>query len=183
MTPNKKKWDFWDYYEAQTPIQKDLRDGFISSNPSVNVFGTLTFDSEHGVSFNHAKKVFGKFIRLVKAHYYGVKSKKRIRILPVIEKSLVEHGGSRYARQDGTHIHFIADIPGHPADSLPIIKSLWKASSRIAGNPDVYCPKSNDWYQILKNHEGQLAATQYTIKSCRINTQTVLWEFVQPFKT
>ena len=174
---------YWDQFDSQTPIQATLRDNFLKSAPNVNVFGTLTFNSEHGVSYWEAKKIFGKFIRLLNAYLYGIKSKKRILILPVVEKSGVEHGGGPYVKYDGTHIHFVADIPGGATATQETVRKLWIASSKIAGDPNIYCPNSDDWYQTIWNYESKNSLIQYTIKTCRINTNTVLWDFVQPFST
>lgn len=175
--------DFWDYENELTPLQLALRDNFLKSAPMVNVFGTLTFNTEFGVSYSQAKKIFGKFIRLLKAYLYGEKSKKRIFILPVVEKSGIENGGGEYVKYDGTHIHFVAYIPNGATATQEIIRVLWMASSKLAGDPNVYCPDSNEWYQPLFNYEAKISTIQYTIKTCRINTNTVLWDFVQPFTT
>lgn len=180
---NSKTKTFWDYIDEQTPIQSELRDGFLKSAPNVNVFGTLRFSDETGVSYSQAKMAFGKFIFLLKAELFGIKSKKRIFILPVVEMSGVENGGSPYVKYDGTHIHFVAYISGGAIKTRETISLLWKKASRISGDPDEYCPKNNNWYQPVETYEAKVGTIQYIIKTCSINTNTVLWDFVQPFST
>lgn len=166
-----------DYENKQTKMQTDARDWLLRVEP--NVFVTLTFNSEMGVNGECARRVFGTFAHKLKCQLFGKNSKKRIGMCPVIEGSDAE-GESLDAegRREQTHIHCLMRLPGNPMDYMEMVGRFWMESSRFCGNPKVYCPNNNDWFLEISSSEKRRALTNYVLKTCSIDIDAVLHEFV-----
>lgn len=173
--------NYWEHQDLLTELQIGIRDFVLRHNP--NVFVTLTFDCEGGVSYDDAKKAFGSFAQSLKGHHFGRNSKKRFFVLPVVEHSGIEFDGSASKKQAGTHIHFVGKLPGDPLEFNEVLRRHWRKSSPIAGDPYVHCPDRVKWCQPLTSYEARVAATQYSIKSCKHNTQSILLDFIPQFTT
>lgn len=160
---------------AQTALQREAGDWLCQGAP--NVFMTLSF--RESVGYVRAEKSFGKFIYQLKSELFGRKSKKRLSMLPVVEKF---HEGSSYgalmASSEGIHIHCLMQLPGCPANYMEVIRKLWMQSDWRCGDPNVYCPKSDKWFEELNTEDDAHRVINYVLKTCAADTQAVLWKFV-----
>ena len=170
------KMNYIEYEAQQTPIQIALREWVLPTEP--NTFITLTFCDEFGVSYDQAAKAFGAFAHSIKCHFHGKNSKKRLFMFPVVEKSGVEVSGSRTKRQDGTHIHCLMQLANDPIEHIEITRLSWMMAADICGDPNIYCPEKEGWYLPMTDYGTRRKLTNYAIKSCALNTDTVLWKFV-----
>lgn len=166
-----------DYEEKQTKTQTDAREWLLRVEP--NVFVTLTFKSEMGVERDYAEKVFGTFMHKLKCQLFGRNSKKRIWMCAVIEGNDAE-GASSNAEgcREQTHIHCLMRLPGNPMDYMEMVSRFWVESSQICGNPKIYCPNNNNWFLEISNSEKRRALTNYVLKTCSMDIDAVLHDFV-----
>ena len=160
---------------TQTALQREAADWLRHGYP--NVFITLSF--REPVSYARAVKIFGKYTHRLKSALFGRKSKKRLSIVPIVEKY---HEGSSYGAlttpAEGIHIHCLARLPDCPADYMEMIRELWTQSDRCCGDPNVYCPDSSKWFEELDAEDDAHRVINYVLKTCATDTQAVLWKFV-----
>ncbi len=166
-----------EYERSQTKLQAAIEQMILDGKP--NVFITLRPNVEDGVSFERMEKLFGIFAYKLKCKLFGRGSKKRIFMVPVVEKYAEgESFGALTKNSDGTHIHCLVHFPGDPIDYKEMVRGLWINSSNACGDPDIYCPDSEKWFTVLNTEESQRALAKYIVKTCTEDTQAVLWKFV-----
>jgi hypothetical protein len=167
-----------EYELRQTRLQAEMRDWILRGDP--NSFVTLTFRSERGVSYRRAEKEYGAFAHELKCQLFGEKSTKRIFMVPIIEGYAKEQQRTALLDAPGehTHIHCLIRFPGNPMDYKEIVRQIWIATSGVCGDPDVYCPNSDAWFQELATDESKRIRTNYVLKTCGQDTEALLCKFV-----
>jgi hypothetical protein len=159
----------------QTTLQRVTADWLQQIDP--NVFVTYTF--KEAVSYDRALKVFGTHVHSLRSELYGRNSKRRLPIVPVIEKYMKGSSyGSLLAPADGTHIHCLYRLPGKPDQYKEVIRRTWVEAHASCGDPNIYCPNGDDWYRELSAESDVSNVVDYVLKTCRSDTQAVLWKFV-----
>lgn len=160
---------------TQTALQREASDWLSHGNP--NVFITLSFREPAG--YKRAEKAFGAFAYGLKSALFGRKSKKRLSMVPIVEKY---HEGSSYGAlmkpAEGIHIHCLMQLPDCPANHMEVIRKLWVQSDWCCGDPNVYCPKGDGWFEVLEAEDDAHRVINYVLKTCATDTQAVLWKFV-----
>lgn len=175
--------EFWEYEEQQTEMQSAVRD-WILSDYAPNVFVTLTSRAENGMSFGTAERVFGTFAHQLKSYLFASKSKRRIPMVPIVEGTKRWHDMAiKLGMRRGTHIHCLMKLPGNAADHMEAVRRIWKNSSSVCGDPEVYCPNNNNWFLELDTATKQRVFVNYALKRCDSDTETVLWDFVPVRRT
>lgn len=71
----------WEYEARQTDLQKGLAGYFLRDE--YNAFITLTFESEVPVSYDHAKKTFGRFMHGLRCSLFKERCTYRMPMVPV----------------------------------------------------------------------------------------------------
>jgi len=147
-------------------------------NAEYNAFITLTFRSGMKISYNRAEKLFGRFLYKLKARVFGRNSKRRLPLVAAIEK--FDKDDLYRTRDDlNTHVHVLVRFPGDPKNFKELVAGLWKSCSSVCGDPKVYCPSTDGWFRTPDSSNfGADVAASYITKTCRINTDAILWRYV-----
>lgn len=168
-----------EYNEYERDVPEDIRlaaTRWIAST-KYNAFVTLTFCAESNLSYNRVARIFGRFLHRLKVQLFGRNSKKRLSLVPVIEK--FDRDNLYRARGDlNTHVHVLIRFPGNPQEYKALVARLWKSSSRVCGDPAIYCPKDDGWFLTSKSESFSEEMAGYLTKTCTINTDAVLWQYV-----
>lgn len=157
--------------DLQMTTAKWLRSG------NHNAFVTLTFRDEGKVSYAYAERTFGRFINSLRGALFGKRSKRRLALVPVIEG--YDRSSFYRTRNDlHIHIHCLIQLPGTPREHMSTVAELWKGTDRRCGDPDVYCPNSNDWFLTPDSDDFKDKVTTYSLKTCGADTDAILWKYV-----
>lgn len=168
-----------DSCETADVVYEKLRRATVQWIESVqyNAFVTLTFVPDASVSYNSAKISFGRFLHRLKIQLFGRNSKKRLAVVPVVEKfdrNNLYLGSSEL----NTHLHVLIRFPGDPLAYKAMVAKIWRSSSRAAGNPAIYCPDDDQWFLTPTWETFNEDMAGYLAKTCTINTDAVLWKYV-----
>ena len=63
-------------------------------------------------------------------------------------------------------------------DYKEVVRTLWRASGKLCGDPKVNCPNSNDWFIQLDDARDRNEMTNYVLKKCGDNLDGVLVMFM-----
>lgn len=163
------------YEASQTALQMELSNWLQQGEP--NAFITYSFRTP--VSYEKAIKAFGTHAHALKRHFFGNNSKRRLSMVPVVEKF---HKGESYGAlekpEEGIHIHCLIRLPQQPKDHMEMVRSAWIEADPACGDPSIYCPNGDDWFLELNTSEAARRLINYALKTCTQDTAPVLWKFV-----
>lgn len=164
----------------RTPLQINL--GAWLDEVKWNLMVTLTFRHPDGVSKALAEKIFGRFLKKLRAILIRKGTNNKIPMAAVVEDSreqLRELGLSIDGRE-GTHIHFLTRVRGgeDPYKYKEAIRLAWIATNRLCGEPRVYCPNSDKWFLPLTSDEMRRGFTGYVLKHHGHDTLGLLIQYL-----
>lgn len=173
-----------EYEESQNELQKVLADHFLVED--YNAFITLTYKSEDSVSYEYAKKTFGRFLHALRTNLYKESCTYRMPVVPVVES----YPGRRLCSGlpadsiERTHIHCCIKLPGNPKDHMELVRKVWLSSGRHCGDPKIYCPKDEDnWFIEIMTTKLMKIYVNYSLKQCCYDHEPVLWNFARKRQT
>lgn len=167
-------------YNKLTPVQADAKAMILRYR--FNVMVTLTFSSKGGVSLTTAASIFGRFVGILRRTVFGKDSKRILPMIPVVEGSFEQLGNGNKAlgMRERTHIHCLLQLDGDPLDYKEVVRAVWVKTSGRCGNPDVYCPNSDDWFIPLATEEERHWAASYLVKGFKSDTLGLLVNYIPP---
>ena len=110
-------------------------------------------------------------------------------MVPVIEGyAKGQSYAALYKPSDDTHIHCLLKLPGDPLDHKEMIRKIWLASSKLSGDPNIYCPEGGEegnrkgsgegWFKLLATDDLKTVFAGYNLKTCGNELDPVLLKFV-----
>lgn len=123
----------------------------------------ITLNFHDNVSEVRARHALTKFISKLNENVFGSRSKKSIRIVPVIEKHFL---GSY-------HVHLLLEDPvtrianidkRESLDLKSTVRECWESISPCAANIRKSCPDDESWFQLIDNKE---ATIRYVVKEAK----------------
>ena len=172
-----------EYVELQSELQKELARHFLQDD--YNAFITLTFKSEDSVSYDYAKKTFGRFMHALRCNLFKERCTYRMPMVPVIESYPGRPlcSGAPYDPNERTHIHCCIKLPGNPLDHKEMVRKKWLGAGGVCGDPLVYDPSGDNWFIELNTNAAATAYVNYSLKQCRVDHEPVLWNFARKIRT
>ncbi|TCV92130.1 hypothetical protein EC912_108124 [Luteibacter rhizovicinus] len=160
---------------TQTTLQTALGNWLQGAEP--NAF--ITYSFRRAVSYDMACKTFGSHAYKLKCHFFGRNSKRRLAMIPVIEKYYAGKSyGALETDSEGIHIHCLIHLPEQPKDHMELIRETWISANPACGDPLVYCPNSDEWFKEIRTDDTANILINYALKTCTRDTESVLWKFV-----
>ena len=68
-------------------------------------------------------------------------------------------------------------LPGDMDENRALVRKLWVRTSRlICGDPNVYCPNSDDWFIKLSTRDEQRTYIGYAVKHMQADCTGLLFD-------
>lgn len=131
---------------------------------------TLTFRTP--VTEQAADAMLDSFLKRLRNRVYGKKSKKKLNVVPFLEKN----------DYDGLHVHLLVEDASKRSQREEArllhktVQYVWETTEGPVGRINVSCPDGASWFKDIDNTDG---AVNYCLKQVKRNPDVVRWHLAE----